>query len=209
MYSIRKVIDLEVEKRVNIDVIRSLLEEGKSFTDIMKEVMVIGKKFADDFGHKDYNSPEEFFEDIKKGTSPLVHLDGEVETDVDNTGKNLVCVKHCPMKDLMKEMSSSGTSDAKVDTVMNGHMLREGEESNFVDVGCFVMQQLRQMMISSISVQGKYDLNYIHLGCDKGTGKRTISKGDVEALSFDEGKLNSLLDQCDCVYTISFKEGQE
>ena len=203
------MIELEVEKRVNIDVIRSLIEEGKSFTDIMKEIMAIGKKFADDFGHKDYNSPEEFFDAIKNGTSPLVHLDGEVETNVESTGRNVICVKQCPIKDLMREMSSSGTSDALVDTVMDGHMLREGEESNFIDVGCYVMQQLRQMIISSISINGKYDLNYIHLGCDKETGKRVISKGDVEVLNFNEDTLNSLLDNFDCVYAISFKEGQE
>lgn len=200
---------MEVRKQVKKEVIRELLQTHKSFVDLMQDIMKIGAKIVEQFGHKDYNSPEDFFKDIKEGTSPLAEIDGDVDTDVENIGTNLICVKECPLKNLMKEMSEAGGFDARVNTVMEGHQLREGEESSYVDIGCYIVQQLRQMVISSITVQGKYDLNYIHLGCDKGTGKRSLSKGDLDAINMDEDVLDRLLDKYDCVYAISFKEGQE
>ena len=200
---------MEARKKVNKEYLRSLLTEFKDFDELMLKLMKLGKEISDEYGGKDYNSPEEFFLDIKNKTSPLFMLDGDIETDPENIGTNLICVKNCPVKDVMKEMSESGTSDAQVDTIMSGHMLREGEKSNFIDLGCYVMQQLRQMMISSITVKGEYVFNYIHLGCDKGTGKRTISEGDVESVGIDKNALNRLLDKYDCCYTISYREGQE
>ena len=199
---------MEARKKVNKDYIRSLLKDFTNFDELMLSIMKLGKEISDEHGRKDYNSPEEFFLDIKNETSPLFAIDGDIETDPEGMGTNLICVKQCPLKDLMSEMSNSGTSDNEVDTIMKGHMLRDGEKSNFLDIGCYIMQQLRQMMISSITVKGEYAFNYIHLGCDKGTGKRTISEGDVEAVGINIDALNQLLDKYDCCYTISYKEGQ-
>ncbi len=205
----RGVSKVEVRKNVSLEFVRSLLEEGKPFNVIMQEIMVLGSKLAKEHGHKDYASAEDFFAAIKAGESPLLHIDGDVDTDIEGAGTNLIAVKSCPLKDLMAQMSESKTSDAKVNTVLDGHHLREGEDSNYVDIGCYIVQQLRQMMISSISVNGKYDLNYIHLACDKGTGTRSISKEDVALVKIDKEFLDRILDEYDCIYTISFKEGQE
>jgi len=199
---------VEVEKRIDVTVVRKLLEEGKPFNVIMQEIMKIGHEIVEQHGHVDYQNIDEFLEALSTHSTPLNVIDREIDTNVEGAGRNVVCVKQCTMKDLMKEMSEAGGDDAKVTTVMQGHQLREGEESNFIDIGCYIMQQLRQMMISSIKVGGQYDLNYIHLGCDKGTGKRTVNKGDVEAIHMDQELLNKLLDKYDCVYAISYKEGQ-
>lgn len=199
---------MEARKKVHKEYIRSLLKDFTNFDELMLTIMKLGKEITEEHGGKDYNSPEEFFLDIKNGTSPLFVIDGDIDTDPEGIGTNLICVKQCPLKDLMNEMSQTNTTDNEVNTIMNGHILREGEKSNFLDIGCYILQQLRQMMISSITVKGNYAFNYIHLGCDKGTGKRTISEGDVEAVGFGKDSLNRLLDKYDCCYTISYKEGQ-
>ncbi|WP_457556843.1 hypothetical protein [Candidatus Harpocratesius sp.] len=194
---------------VGLAELRNMLKEGKPFNEIMTDVMKIGVELAKKVGHKDYSSFEEFMLEIKEHKSPLYYIDEDVITDFESGGTNLIGVKKCPFKDIMKTMSSSGTADANVDTVMNDHHTREGTNDKFIDLGCYVAQQLRQMIISSLTVNGKYHLNYIHLGCDKCTGKRTINKDDLEAINFDQAKLEKLLEQVDCVYAISYKEGVE
>ncbi len=175
----------------------------------MTNVMKIGTEMAKKVGHKDYSSMEEIMLEVKNHTSPLYYIDQEVIADFEGGGTNLIGVKKCPFKDIMSTMSGSGTSDAKVDSVMDGHHTREGEDDKFIDLGCFVAQQLRQMVVSSLKVKGEYHLNYMHLGCDKKTGKKTINAGDVEMINMDLDRLNRLLAEVDCVYAISYKEGIE
>ncbi len=194
---------------IGLEELRNMLKEGKPFNELMTDVMKIGSEIAKKVGHKDYPSFEAAMEDIKNHTSPLFYIDLDVITDFEEEGTNLIGVKKCPFKDIMKTMSESGTADAGVDTVMDDHQTRHEENVKFLDLGCYVAQQLRQMIVSSMSVNGEYVLNYIHLGCDKGTGKRLHSKGDIEAVGINMEMLDRLLDEVDCVYAVSHKEGME
>lgn len=192
-----------------IEELRQLLKENKPFNEIMTDVMKVGRDIATKVAHKDYKSCEEVMEDIKNHNSPLFYIDQEVITNFEDGGTNLIGVKKCPFKDIMNTMSRSENSDAKVNTVMDGFHTREGEDDSFVDLGCYVAQQLRQMIVSSLSVNGKYDLNYIHLGCDKGNGTRTYNDGDINMIGMDRERLDRLLNEVDCIYAISCGEGSK
>ncbi len=191
-----------------IENFRSLLEEGKSYNQIMQEIMKVGSKIVEKVGHKDYGSMDEAMEDIKNHSSPLFYIDKEVVTNFDNVGTNFIGVKKCPFGNLMKTMGETQGNDQKVKTILHNFQIREGEKNTFIDLGCYVAQQLRQMILSSLTVNGEYVLNYIHLGC-KRDGKTVLNESEIEAIGLDQEKVRELLEQVECVYAISYKEGME
>ncbi len=191
-----------------IENFRSLLAEGKSYNEIMQEVMRVGSRIVTKLGHKDYSTMEEAMEDIKNHTSPLFYIDQEVITNFENVGMNFIGVKKCPFRDLMKTMGEANGTDQKVKTILHEFEIREGEKNSFIDLGCYVAQQFRQMILSSLTINGEYLLNYIHLGC-KRDGKTTFNESEIEAIGLDQDKVRRLLEEVDCVYAISYKEGME
>ncbi len=191
-----------------IENFRSLLEEGKSYNQIMQEVMKVGSRIVVKVGHKNYASIEEATEDIKNHTSPLFYIDQEVITNFENVGMNFIGVKKCPFRDLMKTMSESEGSDQKVTTILHDFEIREGEKNSFIDLGCYIAQQFRQMILSSLTINGEYLLNYIHLGC-KRNGKTSLNESEIDAIGLEQDKVRKLLEEDDCVYAISYKEGME
>ncbi|MCF2140458.1 MAG: hypothetical protein K9W44_10440 [Candidatus Lokiarchaeota archaeon] len=197
-----------MEEKFPIEKIRELLKNGMPLNEIMSRVMKIGAEIVENFGHKDYSSPMELFKEIQDGTSPLNKIEGQLSPVIQDQKTNVFAVKVCPMKKIMQEMSKGDEYDQNVNSVLDDFHLRENETSgNYSDIGCYIQQQIRQMLISSFTLNGKYDFNLIHLGCDKGKG-RNISEGDVEAIKMDREMLSKLLDENDCVYAISVKEGQ-
>ncbi len=191
------------EREITLDFVRGVLKEGKPINEIMQDIMRIGKKITDEVGHKDYNSFEEFLEEIEKGTSPLQLLDQEIEVDVDDSGLNVIAVKKCALADLMEKMKlSDDTHDHLVFSSLDGFQVREGEGQKFIDLGCYIMQQLRQMLISSITIRGEPILNYIHLACQRGGHEVVYCEGDVKDINMSKTVLDDILKDHHCVYAI-------
>ncbi len=196
----------EMESNWGIDEVRELLKQGKPFNEIMTDIMKVGKKIADKIGHKDYSTPEEFFQELHDGKSPLLYIDDITVGDEEELGTNIFTVKKCPLEDLMTEMkNSSEGNDSTVANVMDSFQFGNGITHKFIDVGCYISQQIRQMVISSLSINGKYSFNYIHLGCKKG-GQMVLSEHEITALGLDKSKIEKVLETHNCVYAISFEE---
>jgi len=193
---------------LNKERIRKLLEKEGKFSEIMTEIMKIGKEIAEKVGHKDYESPEQFFQELHEGKSPLYQIDEITLGDQEGLGTNIFAVKKCPMGDLMAEMLASKEGiDNTVRSVMDGFQVGNGIEHSFIDIGCYFMQQIRQMVISSLTVKGEYVFNYIHLGCHRGD-KMVLNETEIEAIGIDKEKIKEVLENHECVYAISFKEAE-
>ncbi len=192
------------KERVTLEFVRSILKEKKPINEIMIDVMKLGKSITDQIGHKDYQSIEEFLEDINAGTSPLFQLDAETDADVKDSGLNIFAVRKCPLADLMDQMKQSGEGqDHLVSTALDGFQVRENEGHQFIDLGCYIMQQLRQMLVSSITIKGEPILNYLHLACKRGDAQEVVhSEGDVAAIGMDKALLEAMLEDHHCVYAI-------
>jgi len=198
----------EMKANWGIEEIRKLLKKGKPFNEIMTDVMEVGKKIAEKVGYKDYDSPEQFFQEVHEGKSPLFQIDGITLGNVEDLGTNIFAVKVCPLGHLMNEMmKSTEGNDNTVQRVMEGFQFGNGIKHKFLDIGCYITQQIRQMVISSLSVKGKYVFNYIHLGCRRGD-RIVLSNHEIEALGIDKSKIEKILEDYECVYAISFEEAE-
>ena len=198
-----------MEANWGIEEVRKLLQEGKPFNEIMTDIMKVGKKIAEKIGHKDYDSPEQFFQEVHEGKSPLFQIDDITLGDEEGLGTNIFAVKVCPLGHLMEEMmNSTEGNDNTVQSVMEGFQFGNGIEHKFLDIGCYITQQIRQMVISSLTVKGKYVFNYIHLGCKKGD-RMVLSNHEIEALGIDKAKIEKVLENHECVYAISFEEAEK
>ncbi len=191
------------EKEITLEYVRSILKEGKPINELMQDIMKVGKKITDEIGHRDYNSIEEFLEDINAGTSPLFQLDRETDADVKGSGLNIFSVRKCPLADLMDQMThSEDQRDHGVSTALKGFQIREGEGHEFIDLGCYIMQQLRQMLISSITIKGEPILNYMHLACKRSGHKTVYSEGDVADIEMSKDLLEQMLEDHHCIYAV-------
>lgn len=198
------------KENITLEFVRSIMKEGKPINELMLDIMKVGKKITDEIGHKDYDSIEQFIAEINAGTSPLFLLDKETDADVKGSGLNVFSVRKCPIAPLMEEMKNSGNAhNGLVSTSLNGFQIREGESHQFIDLGCYIMQQLRQMLISSITIKGEPILNYIHLACQRDEKQVTYSEGDVEAIGISKDLLEKMLNDHHCVYAVfSTKENE-
>ena len=172
----------------------------------MQEIMKIGKEIVDKIGHKDYKSEDDFYEDIHNNTSPLQKIDPVTTGDNLGLGINIFAVKECALGKLMKQMLNSGDKDQNtVKSSMDHFQIRKDEEHSFIDIGCWIMQQIRQMVVSSITLNGEYVFNYVHLAC-KREGVLKFSEQDIAAMNIPKDKLEKVLEDHECIYAISFKE---
>ncbi len=193
----------KIREFITQEYVRSIMKAGKPINKIMQDIMKIGKKITEEIGFKEYNTIEEFFEDINNGTSPLFEIDDITIANIDNCGKNIFAVKKCPIADLMEKMKTSQDDhDHLVLTALNNFQIREGESYQFIDIGCYIMQQIRQMVVSSISIAGTHSVNYIHLACKRDQEEIVFSQGDVEAIKIDKKLLEKILENHHCVYAL-------
>ncbi len=191
------------EKEITLEYVRSILKEGKPINELMQDIMKIGKKISDQIGHKNYSTIEEFLQEIHDGTSPMFELDRETDADVKDSGLNIFSVRKCPLADLMDFMTQSDeVKDHGVSTALNGFQIREGEGHQFIDIGCYIMQQLRQMLISSITIQGEPTLNYMHLACNRSGHKTVYSEGDVADIGISKDLIEQMLENHHCIYAV-------
>ena len=61
--------------RVTEAFIEDIIKDSSNFLEIINKAMIIGKEYADEIGHKDYSSVEALFDDIEKGTSPIMMIE--------------------------------------------------------------------------------------------------------------------------------------
>ena len=187
--------------------IRKYLKEGMSINEIVMVVMKLGKEIVDEVGNKNYSSEVEFYNDIHGNESPLAYVDDYSTTDVEGAGANIITVKNCKIGETMADMLANDDSDLKVDEVLKNFQTGDNLGNCFLDIGCFISQQIRQMIISSMTVNGKYVFNYIHLGCKRG-GNMRLCKREIEAVGLSEEQIEHMLENCECIYAISHKESE-
>ena len=162
----KKVIARKIGDYITRKMVIDLMRKKQPFLESMKEIMQIGKEISDEIGHKDYPSVEEFFKDIESGTSPIFELDGSWKVIGRIGNVMLLGITSCPVKSVMIDLLENPQDDDVSIYLKDIHLL-EGEIFNSITIGSYALLQIRQMVASSLTINGVYCINLINLVIQK------------------------------------------
>lgn len=148
-----------IQEYVDQDYIKNLIKSKKPWLEVLQDMMKTGKEVTDAIGHVNYASLDDFFQDIEAGTSPIVKLDNRYKP-LGRIGNTMwLGVSECPVKALTLKMLNNGIDEIYISNVEQ----LEDEMMNSMTLGSYILLQIRQQVVSSLKIKGKYVANITNL----------------------------------------------
>lgn len=146
---------------VGKEYLRKLSQENRPVGEVVFDFMKLGREIIGQLELKDYSSVEEFFDHVEAGNSPLHDVDPNFKTIARFPTMIWMGVYKCPMKETLKELVQDPSSEnlAVLDVI---GAVSVGESST-LPYGSYLLLQIRQMVVSAISVKGHYLFNLLNL----------------------------------------------
>ncbi len=198
-----KTKTLKLQKVLNADRLRGILDEGKPVEQVVMELFQTGLELATAVDVGRYASWDDFIGHHKAGESGIVDLEGDSTIDDDH----VVVLLDCPMADTMKELNVDGAPPAFHKQIVEDYKDQNPGSNAILHPGCIAHQVSRQLITKSIEVDGKFSLNFYQLACrSMASGAVVYDENGLNAVGMSKEQADKLIEGKACLYVIVSSE---